>query len=668
MRKTLFLLLAAMGLIIASPAFAAAQKNEKPFVIPELREWKGGNGAFTIGDATRIVYPKNNPQLEQVAKQFAADYKEMFGKEIATAEGSAKKGDISLAIKKDKKLGEEGYQVVIGNKVQITAPTVTGAFWATRTLLQMAEQNEARELACGTIRDWPDYPLRGFMLDCGRKFIPLHMLQDYVKFMSYYKMNTFQIHLNDNSFKQYFNNDWNKTQSAFRLESEYFPGLTARDGYYTKKEFIELQKLAEGLFVEIIPEIDAPAHALAFTKYRPEIASKDYGMDHLDLFKPETYTFIDSLYDEYLKGDEPVFRGKRVHVGTDEYSNRDKAVVEKFRYFTDYCIRLVEKYGKQACAWGALTHAKGETPVKSENVLLGAWYNGYADPKDMIDLGYDLISIPDGYLYIVPAAGYYYDYLNCKFLYESWTPAQIGNQKFEERHPQIKGGMFAVWNDHAGNGISYQDIHYRVFPAMQTLAVKMWTGEKPSIAFEQFDKARIGISEAPGVNVAGRQVSKGHAPILTLDVVKPGQETNVKEIGWDYSVSFDIEASGERKGTALFRSKNATFYLSDPVEGKLGFARDGYLNTFNYQFFPGEKAKVTISGNQSVTRLYVNGKLVEELDKQTQHHHNSASDKYDKMYYVRTLVFPLSKAGRFKSKVTNLTVYPFMETPIMPRK
>ncbi len=668
MRKTLFLLLAAMGLIIASPAFAAAQKNEKPFVIPELREWKGGNGVFTIGDATRIVYPKNNPQLEQVAKQFAADYKEMFGKEIATAEGSAKKGDISLAIKKDKKLGEEGYQVVIGNKVQITAPTATGAFWATRTLLQMAEQNEARELACGTIRDWPDYPLRGFMLDCGRKFIPLHMLQDYVKFMSYYKMNTFQIHLNDNSFKQYFNNDWNKTQSAFRLESEYFPGLTARDGYYTKKEFIELQKLAEGLFVEIIPEIDAPAHALAFTKFRPELGSKEYGMDHLDLFKPETYTFIDSLYDEYLKGDEPVFRGKRVHVGTDEYSNRDKAVVEKFRYFTDYCIRLVEKYGKQACAWGALTHAKGETPVKVENVLLGAWYNGYADPKDMIDLGYDLISIPDGYLYIVPAAGYYYDYLNCKFLYESWTPAQIGNQKFEERHPQIKGGMFAVWNDHAGNGISYQDIHYRVFPAMQTLAVKMWTGEKPSIAFEQFDKARIGISEAPGVNVAGRQVSKGHAPILALDVVKPGQETNVKEIGWDYSVSFDIEASRERKGTALFRSKNATFYLSDPVEGKLGFARDGYLNTFNYQFFPGEKAKVTISGNQSVTRLYVNGKLVEELDKQTQHHHNSASDKYDKMYYVRTLVFPLSKAGHFKSKVTNLTVYPFMETPIMPRK
>ena len=666
MRKTLFLLLAAMGLLIVSPAFA--QKNEKPFVIPELREWKGGNGAFTIGDATRIVYPKNNPQLEKVANQFAADYKAMFGKELATAEGSAKKGDISLAIKKDKKLGDEGYQIVIGNKVQITAPTATGAFWATRTILQMTEQSEARELACGTIRDWPDYPMRGFMLDCGRKFFTIDFLREYVQFMSYYKMNTFQIHLNDNGFKQYFNHDWNKTQSAFRLESEYFPNLTARDGYYTKKEFIELQKLAESLCVEIIPEIDVPAHSLAFSKFRPEIASKDYGMDHLDLFKEETYQFVDSLFDEYLKGDEPVFRGKRVNVGTDEYSNRDKAVVEKFRYFTDHCIRLVEKYGKQAVAWGALTHANGETPVESGNVILTAWHNPYAQPDEMIKQGYDLISIPDGLVYIVPAAGYYYDYLNCKYLYESWTPAQIGDKKFEERHPKIKGGMFAVWNDHPGNGISHQDVHYRVFPAMQTMAVKMWTGASTSVAFEQFDQARIGISEAPGINIAGRQVSKGQAPILALDVVKPGQETSVKEIGWDYSVSFDIEAARERKGTALFRSKNATFYLSDPIEGKLGFARDGYLNTFNYSFFPGEKAKVTISGNKNVTRLYVNGKLIEELDKQTLHFHNPGNGKYDKMYYVRTLVFPLSKAGRFKSKVTNLTVYPFMETPIMPRK
>ena len=637
-------------------ASAVAQKNEKPFVIPELREWKGGTGTFAVTDGTRIVYPKNSPELAAVAAQFAADYKKMFGTELAVAEGAAKKGDIALAIKNDKKLGNEGYTIKIGNKVEIAATTATGAFWATRTILQMTETGGS-QLPQGTIRDWPDYAMRGFMLDCGRKYIPIEFLREYVEFMAYYKMNTFQIHLNDNGFKQFFGHDWNKTQSAFRLESEYFPGLTARDGYYTKQEFIDLQILAEGLFVEIIPEIDVPAHSLAFTKYRPEIGSKEYGVDHLDLFKEETYQFVDSLFDEYLKGDNPVFRGKRVHVGTDEYSNRDKAVVEQFRHFTNHCLTLVEGYGKQAMAWGALTHAQGDTPVKVDNIILSAWYNGYADPAKMIELGYDLVSIPDGYLYIVPAAGYYYDYLNCKHLYEAWTPAQIGNQKFDERHPKIKGGMFAVWNDHPGNGISCNDIHYRVYPAMQTLAVKMWTGAEPKLPYEQFDQARTALSDAPGININGRYNGKFE---FQKEVVMPGEKNDIKNIGEEYSVSFTVEAAKEQKGTVLFCDGVSTVYLCDPIEGKIGFSRDGYLNTFNYSLFPGEKARITISGDRNETKLYVDGKLIETLAKTTLYFNEGGKDK---MYYTSTLVFPLAEAGNFKSKVSNLIVVNKKDNP-----
>ncbi len=84
--------------------------------------------------------------------------------------------------------------------------------------------------------------------------------------------------------------------------------------YYTKKEFVDLQKLAEQNYVEIIPEIDIPAHSLAFSHYKPELGSKEFVMDHLDLFKPEVYTFFDALFKEYLEGEEPVFRGNKVHV------------------------------------------------------------------------------------------------------------------------------------------------------------------------------------------------------------------------------------------------------------------------------------------------------------------------------------------------------------------
>lgn len=653
MKKQLLLFCAAISLFFT--AFAADNnKNEKPFVIPELREWLGGNGNLTIDANTKIVYKKGDAQMEQIAQQFAADLKTMFGYEVQAIAGKAAKGDISIAIKKNKKLGAEGYKVTIDDKVTLTASTAQGAFWGTRTLLQILEQNNGATLPKGTITDWPDYEMRSFMLDCGRKFIPISFLHEYVDFMAYYKMNTFHIHLNDNAFKQYFEHNWDKTPSGFRLESDFFPGLASRDGYYTKAEFIELQKHAEKMGVEIIPEFDVPAHSLAFVHYRPELGSKEYGLDHLDLFNPATYTFVDSLFMEFLGGDEPVFRGPRFHVGTDEYSNRDTAVVEKFRYFTDHCIREAEKYGKQACVWGALTHAKGNTPVKVENVLMYEWYNGYADPTEMMKLGYDVVSIPDGYTYIVPAAGYYYDFLNCKHLYEAWTPAQIGNQKFEEKHPQIKGGSFAVWNDHAGNGISSKDIHYRVYPAMQTMAVKMWTGAKPTVSYEEFDKARLALSDAPGVNIAGR-FSGEKRTILEAKTVQPGCENEVEEIGFEYSVTFDIEAAKEKRGTVLFSSRDAEFYLSDPASGMLGFSRDGYLNTFNYSFYPGEKATVTISGNQQETKLYVNGKLVETLNKQTIFHNEGK----DKMYYVRTLVFPLKKAGDFNSKISNLEVVNF---------
>ena len=630
-------------------------QNPKPFVIPELKEWTGKKGSFAPTGQTRIAY--EGEALKAVALQFAQDYEALCGQKLEVVAGKARKGDIGLALKKDKKLGKEGYAIQIGDKVSVTAPEAVGVFWATRTLLQMSEQSEDRQLPQGKITDWPDYAVRGFMMDCGRKFIPMDYLRDFARIMAYYKMNTFQIHLNDNGFKQYFENDWNKTYSAFRLECETFPGLTARDGHYTKAEFRDFQKEAAAQYVEVIPEIDAPAHTLAFSHYKPELGSQKYGMDHFDLSNPEVYTFMDALFKEYLEGEDPVFCGPRVNIGTDEYSNKDKEVVEQFRAFTDHYIKYVESFGKQACMWGALTHAKGETPVKSENVIMNAWYNGYAEPKEMVEQGYKLISMPDGLLYIVPAAGYYYDYLNTEYLYENWTPAHVANVVFEEKDPAILGGMFAVWNDHVGNGISVKDIHHRAYPALQTLSAKMWDGINVTVPYAEFIEKSQALSEAPGVN----QLAKWGEPnslVLEQAAVKPGDALAYPEVGYDYTVEFDIAAADEAPGTELFRSPNAVFYLSDPISQKLGFARDGYLYTFNYQFFPGEKARVAISGNSTSTTLKVNGKVVGQLDTRTIYHGKEA--KTD-IRVVPTLVFPLQKAGNFKAKVTNLKVYNYIK-------
>ena len=105
MKNRFLLLLAVLCLTLSANTFAA-EKNKKPFVIPELREWKGATGEFTITEATRVVYPAKQQELAEVAKLFAEDYKKMFGIELQVAEGKAKKGDISIALGKNKKVGD----------------------------------------------------------------------------------------------------------------------------------------------------------------------------------------------------------------------------------------------------------------------------------------------------------------------------------------------------------------------------------------------------------------------------------------------------------------------------------------------------------------------------------------------------------------------------------
>lgn len=630
--------------------FGIYAQQQKPFVIPELKEWKGETGFFTPKQSVRIIC--DDPDLQKVARQFAADYKALHGVLPEIAGGKPCEGDFLFTIKRDKKLEKEGYDIAIGDCVKVSANELVGVYWATRTLLQMGEQYGNGNLPKGHIRDWPDYGIRGLLIDCGRKFIPMNYLRDLARIMSYYKMNFMHVVLNNNGFKAYFNDDWNQTYAAFRLECETYPGLTARDGHYTKKEFIHFQEEAAERFVEIIPEIDVPAHSLAFSHYKPELGSKEYGMDHLNLSHPEVYSFVDALFKEYLDGENPVFRGPKVHIGTDEYSNKKKEVVEQFRAFTDHYIKYVEGFGKQACVWGALTHAAGETPVKSDNVIMYAWYNGFANPKDMVQQGYNLISIPDGLTYIVPLAGYYWDYLNTERLYKQWTPAHVADVVFEEKDPAIIGGMFAVWNDIVGNGISVKDIHHRIFPALQTIAVKTWN-IAPAFSYKEFETKRQKLSEAPGVNQLGRIGDDENSLVYETASVTPGSELPYTEIGYDYTITFDMEAANENYGTELFRSPNAVFYLADPVKGMFGFSRDGYMNTFAFRPYPGEKISVKITGDALSTSLFINGQLIERMG--IEKRYLNEAEKQNN--FIRTLVFPLKNAGNFKSKITNLKVY-----------
>ncbi len=660
--------------------------NPCPEIIPAIREWKGRTGYFSLNECGNIVVDTDNYNtLKKSIDQFADDFK-FFGKlNYKLVSGTKTNNDIFITLNcNDNALGEEGYKLTIDNGILLEANTPKGILMGTQTILQLVNRYN-NTIPKGIARDYPKYARRGFMLDVGRKFFSIDFLRDYVRIMSYYKMNEFHIHLNDNGFKQYFENDWSKTYSSFRLESETYPGLTSKDGFYSKKEFTALQQLGMDYGVNVIPEIDIPAHSLAFTKYRPDIGSKEYGMDHLDINNPETYEFLDRLFEEYLSGENPVFIGTDVHVGTDEY---DKKEAESFRKFTDHYLKKVQSFRKRARLWGSLTHANGNTPVTSENVIMNAWYNGYANPKDMIDQGFELISTSDRHLYIVPAADYYYDYLNLEFLYNKWEPNMIGGVTFPFGHPQISGGMFAVWNDHCGNGITEKDVHHRAFQALQVLSAKMWIGKNNKLQLDEFKTIASKLAEAPNVNIMGRVQHIGNT-VLHYDFsthknkdLTPNnfdiagikgvewEENNgyvfneeisillpLEEIGYPYEVSFEITFDSQMNSEVeLFSSRNAKVFAI-PKNGKieLSFKREGYHYKFRTLLDKNRRQSITIKGDHKGTSLCIEGEEVERLQGIVKEY-KKENGQISKMYIQQTLVFPLRTIGKFKGVLHSLKI------------
>ena len=643
--------------------FSSAQPTP-PEVIPALQNWKGTSGTLVLPQTGKIVVePSAKDRLWETATTLANDLEEMFQNTYTVVAGKRTKECIYLALDKpDERLGDEGYLLEIKSDVNIKSATAQGVFWGTRTLLQMM-CHQPEGLQKGKATDFPSYRSRGLMLDVGRKFFSMEYLKSYVKILSFYKMNEFQIHLNDNGFVEFSGNDWNKTYSAFRLESDKFPGLTARDGSYTKAEFRDFQKMAKRYGIEVIPEIDVPAHSLAFTQYNPRLAAdkKEYGMDHLDLYKKEVYQFLDTLFAEYIAGEDPVFCGPYVHIGTDEYNTKE---AEQFRHFTNHYLKYISDFGKEPRVWASLKMMKGKTPVDLKGKYANIWSWDWMDLKAGLEKGYKCINTCDTYLYIVPAVNYYHNFLDTQWLYEKWSPEMTNhNIKVEKGNPNLMGAMFAVWNDRVGNGISQQDVHLRCFPALQVMAQKLWKGTDDTTPYSQFKELCRQTPEAPGVNLLAKVEGRRELTEKGQTVELLGNDslvTTVPEIGYPYRVEFELCPDKTPAIDAiLFKGPHSEFIANWNNTGKFAFRYDGYEFVFHAYKLPADTwTAIRVEGDYKGTSLFVNNKLAERLEGRTGEIYNYKWKRKDRFWYQETLIFPLQQVGDakmgFKGKVKNI--------------
>jgi hexosaminidase len=270
------------------------------------------------------------PTLLSFGKTFAADLESTLGSKVPVTTGkSCAKNSIFLTISKNSSqfldaAGRptlEGYSAeVTSNGIVIAGASPLGAWWGTRSILQQGVLGNNMELSLGSATDAPGWGIRGTFLDVGRHFYPPEFLIEMCGYLSYFKQNTFHLHLSDSvgvnpdiSYEQKLN-----LYSAFRLNTGdgSLAGLVQlANESYTHADFEEIQQSCAARGVTIIPEIEAPGHALPITKWKPELAlNTDFSL--LNISHPETIPTLETIWSAVLSW----FHSKTIHLGADEYT------------------------------------------------------------------------------------------------------------------------------------------------------------------------------------------------------------------------------------------------------------------------------------------------------------------------------------------------------------
>ena len=478
----------------------STQNIPAPVVVPALQMWSAAGVPTRLGDGFVVEHCE---ELAQVANTLLADVLELSGLSGSTGAGGA----IILAL--DPELDfptenstalSEGYKLEIGEQIRISARTVKGVYWGTRSLVQLLSQSA--DLPGGTALDWPNYPVRGFMLDVGRRFSRPEVLRDYIRFLSWFKLNTFMIHLNDNEIAKDTKRSWSEAQQGFRLSSEqpWLAGLAAEDGSYGRADWDSFEDVAQLRHVQLIPEIDVPAHSRSFIRWRPELGLNEGDSDMLDLGKPESTELVKNLFDEFV----PWFRGPDVHFGADEYARGHAQVYKDF--FNAISAHL-QSLGKNPVAWGSLSvmndGAGAGAPGAggyNRDVTICAWNKEWYSGQAAVSDGYKVINTDDDQLYIVPFADYYQGKsLDAAALYAGWEPHIFGTGlNLYPGHPQLLGAASAVWNDLVLLDYDEHTVHEMVKPAFAVLAQKMWRGAVDGLDYVDFQRHNEAVSRWPG--------------------------------------------------------------------------------------------------------------------------------------------------------------------------
>jgi len=405
---------------------------------------------------------------------------------IVVYEGETFEGDAlaHLIEHDDPHIKNEAYRLVVANDgVCAYASSAAGFFYARQTLKQLIFSLPA--LPFCEITDAPNYPHRGFMVDCARHFFPVEVLERMIYAAAALKLNVFHWHLSDDQ--------------GFRFGSERNPKLTAigsvrpcgdfdacksgeYGGYYTKADIRHVVDFCAARHISVIPEIDLPGHVSAILAAHPELSCSGEKVqvktrggifdDVLCAGKESVYEFVFELIDELIV----LFPDERVHIGGDEVKKG------QWRFCPD-CQRRKKELGlkSETELQGYFTrrvaehlHRRGKTPVVWNDAL-----NGTKLP-DYVFVQYWMGSKKNTAAHMKRGgAAIFSGCLHCYFDYPYGITPLFKAYRCDPQItgiPNVSGVECTFWSEYI---LDEKRLNYLAFPRIAAIAETGWT--KPEV-------------------------------------------------------------------------------------------------------------------------------------------------------------------------------------------
>jgi hexosaminidase len=308
------------------------------------------------------------------------------------------------------------------------------------------------------------------MIDSGRHFTPIPVIERNLDAMEAVKMNVFHWHLSEDQ--------------GFRVESKVFPLLQEKgsDGlYYTQDQIRHLIEYARDRGIRVVPEFDMPAHATAWFAGYPNLASgkgpyqisRQWGVldPAMDPTRESTYQFLNLFIGE-MAG---LFPDAYFHIGGDECNGKEwdaNPRIQEFKHthnlkdnaalqawFTARIQKIVAGHHKIMEGWDEVLQ-----PDTPKDVVIQSW-RGRDSLLDAARRGYRGLLSHGYYIDLNQSAEEHYLVDPLEGIADKLTPEQAAS---------ILGGEATIWSEY----VDGENIDSRIWPRTAAIAERLWSSRE----------------------------------------------------------------------------------------------------------------------------------------------------------------------------------------------